>query len=320
MRFILLFIVSFLLANNLIITYPNLKKEYYKNQIINLTIKIITPKEMNITAFTNFKSKIDITNYKFTHIIDLSYKEQNNTKLFIVGDEIYKEINLSNLYTIKELPKIKNFCKILADNLEITNIIASKFNLKYNLLSFSIKGENANLEDFSIGLKDENLSLTFLNEATFLGLIDKDKTEISFYYFNLLNETFNKITIPINIKEETISTQTNIKPTENTLFTPINILTLFIIAFLTTIFLVYQRVWLIFPPLILTAILIYNNLPKGEIYLPYNTKVYILPTKNSTIFYITPVGKKVKILKKLKNYTKIEIDNKIGWVKNEDIR
>ena len=320
MKFILFFIVSFILANELIITYPNLKKEYYKNQIINLTIKVITPKEVNITAFTNFKSEISVTNNKFTHIINLSYKDQNNSKLFIVGDEIYKEIDLNKLYTTKELPKIENFCKVLANNLEITNIIASKFKLNYNLLSFSIKGENSNLKDFSIELKDEKLSLTSLNEATFLGLIDKDKTEISFYYFNLLSETFNKITIPINIKEETISTQTNINPTENTLFTPINVLTLFVIAFLIIIFLVYQKIWLIFPPLILATILIYNNLLKGEIYLSYNTKVYILPTKNSTLFYITPVGKKAKILKKLKNYTKIEIDNKIGWVKNEDIR
>ena len=320
MKFVFLFIASFLLANNLIITYPNLKKEYYKDQIINLTIKVITPKEVNITAFTDFKSEINVTNNKFTHIINLYYKPQNNSKLFIVGNEIYKEINLSSLYTLKELPKIENFCKVLANKVEITNIIASKFNSNYNLLSFSIKGENSNLKDFSIGLKDENLSLVSPDEATFLGLIDKNKKKISFYYFNLLNETFNKITIPVNIKEETISTQTNINPTQNTLFTPLNILTLAIIAFLIIIFLVYQKIYLIFLPLILAIILIYNNLPKGEIYLPYNTKIYILPTKNSTIFYITPVGKKAKILKKLNNYTKIEIDNKIGWVKNEDIR
>ncbi|HIQ50563.1 MAG TPA: hypothetical protein EYH54_01165 [Nautiliaceae bacterium] len=320
MKFILLFIASFLLANNLIITYPNLKKEYYKDQIINLTIKVITPKEVNITAFTDFKSEINVTNNKFTHIINLYYKPQNNSKLFIVGNEIYKEINLSSLYTLKELPKIENFCKVLANNLEITNIIASKFNSNYNLLSFSIKGENSNLKDFSIGLKDENLSLVSPDEATFLGLIDKNKTEISFYYFNLSNETFNKITLPINIKEETISTQTNINPTQGTLFTPINILILTIITFLIVLFLVYQKIWLIFFTLILTGILIYNNLPKGEVYLPYNTKIYILPTKNSTVFYITPVGKKAKILKKLNDYTKIEIDNKIGWVKNEDIR
>ena len=320
MRFILFFISSFLLANNLIITYPNLKKEYYKNQIINLSIKIITPKEVNITAFTNVKSEINITNNKFTHIIHLSYKDQNNSKLFIVGNEIYKEIDLKKLYKIKDLPKIENFCKVLADKLEVTNIIASKFNSKHNLLSFSIKGENANLKDFSIGLKDENLSLTSSNEATFLGLVNKNKTKLNFYYFNLLNETFNKVTIPINLKEETISTQTNINPTENTLFTPINLLTLAIIAFLIITFLIYQKIWLIFPSLILTTILIYNNLPKGEIYLPYNTKVYILPTKNSTLFYITPIAQKARILKTLKNYTKIEINNKIGWVKNEDIR
>jgi len=320
MKFFIIFIASFIFANSLIITYPNLKKEYYKDQIINLTIKVITPKEVKITAFTNFESEINISNNKFTHIINLSYKHKDNSKLFITGDGIYKKINLNKLYKIKELPKIENFCKVLANNLEITNIMASKFDTDYNLLSFSIRGKNANLKDFSIGLKDENLSITASNEATFLGLVDKNKTKISFYYFNLLNETFNKIIIPINIKEETISTQTNINPTDNSIFTPINILIITTTGFLIIVFLVYQKIWLLFPSLILIIILVYNNLPKGEVYLPYNTKIYILPTKNSTIFYVTKVGKKAKILKKLKNYLKIEIDNKIGWVKNEDIR
>jgi hypothetical protein len=176
------------------------------------------------------------------------------------------------------------------------------------------------LEDFSLKLKDENLTLNKKNSATYFALIKNTVKHYKFYYFNTNNDNFEKIEFPINIKEETISTQTDLNPEENTIFTPINILILSLIAFTLIIFLVYQKIWLLILPLLLSGFLIYNNFPKGEGYLNRGTKIYILPTKNSTVFYIAPVGTKVQILKKTSKYTKIKINNKIGWVKNEDIR
>jgi hypothetical protein len=140
-----------------------------------------------------------------------------------------------------------------------------------------------------------------------------------FYYYNTQCDNYEKIIVPINLKEETISTQTNLNPEDKTIFTPLNIFLLCIIALLLIIFLVYQKIWLIIPPLLLSIYLIYLNLPKGNAYLKRGAKVYILPTSHSTVFYISPIGTKVKILKKEKNYTKIRLNNKIGWVKNEDL-
>jgi hypothetical protein len=188
------------------------------------------------------------------------------------------------------------------------------------MVSFTINAKNANLKDFTLHLKDENLTLVSANKATYFGLVGKDKKKIIFYYFNTQNDNFQKISIPINIKEQTISTQTDLNPEENTIFTPVNILILSFIAFLIIVFLVYQKIWLLIPPILLSALLIYMNLPKGEAFLARGTKIYILPTINSTVFYIAPIGTKVEILKKEKHYTKVKINNKIGWVKNEDIK
>ncbi|ACM93700.1 conserved hypothetical protein [Nautilia profundicola AmH] len=322
MRYLIILIATLLFSADLIIQYPNLKKEYYENQIIDLNIKVITPKEMNLTVVPPLGSEINITKTSpFVYQINLKYKNDNEIKkMFILSKNLYKEIVLNNLYNTSKIEKIKDFCNVLAKDLKINNTISSKYDKKYNIISFTLIGKDANLKDFTLHLKDENLTVISPEKATYLGLVDNKQQKIKFYYFNTDNDNYQKIEIPINIKEETISTQTDLNPEENTLFTPINIFVLSIIAILTIIFLVYQKVWLLIPPLLLTGFLVYNNLPKGEAYLSRGTKIYILPTKNSTVFYQAPIGTKVKILKKSKHYTKIKIKNKIGWVKNEDIR
>lgn len=319
---IILLFTSFAFSSNLIIQYPNLKKEYYKNQIIDLNIKVITPNETNLTFIPPLGSELNITKENpFHYNINIKYKNDDNTKnFFIVGQNLYKEITLSDLYKTAPINKINGFCNVLAKKLDIKNLISSKYNDKYNMISFTLTGKDANLNDFTLGLKDENLTLISSKKATFFALIDKNKQKLKFYFFNTKNDNFQKIELPINIKEETISTQTNLNPEQSTIFTPINILILSGIALLTVIFLVYQKLWLIIFPIILTGFLIYQNLPKGEVYLNRGTKIYILPTKNSTVFYIAPVGTKVKILKKTAHYSKIEINKKTGWVKNEDIK
>jgi hypothetical protein len=322
MRYLILLIASLLFASDVIIQFPNLQKEYYENQIIDLKIKVITPKEMNLTFIPPLNSEINVTKENpFVYDVDVKYKNNDDIKkLFIVNNDFYKEITLNDLYKTSRIDKIPGFCNVLAKKLTVKNTISSKYDDKYNIVSFTLIGNDADLNDFTLHLKDENLTVISPEKATYLGLVEKNKKKIKFYYFNTQNDNYEKITIPVNIKEETISTQTDLNPEENTLFSPTNILILSVIAFLTIVFLVYQKVWLIFPPLLLSAFLIYINLPKGDAFLTRGTKIYILPTKNSTVFYVAPIGTKVKILKKLHNYTKIEFNNKIGWVKNEDIR
>jgi hypothetical protein len=322
MRYLILLIASLLFSSDLIIQYLNLKKEYYENQIISLKLKIITPQDINLTFIQPLESEINVTKpSKFIYIVNLKYRNNDEIKkFFIIGTNIYKEITLNNLYSSKSLQKVKNFCNVLADNFKITNAIASKYNDKYNMLSFTIETKNANLKDFSLNLKDENLTIISSNKATFFGLIKKNINNLTFYYFNTQTDNYEKITVPINLKEETISTQTDLNPEQDTLFTPTNILILSIIALLIIIFLVYQKILLIIFPLLLSIYLAYLNLPKGSAYLKRGTKVYILPTPQSTVFYIAPIDTNVDILKKEKKYTKIKLNNKIGWVKNEDLK
>ena len=66
--------------------------------------------------------------------------------------------------------------------------------------------------------------------------------------------------------------------------------------------------------MLLSIYLIIQLLPKGNVILKKGTKVQILPTKNSTVFYIVKKETNAKILNKKGNYIKIKINNKIGWI------
>jgi hypothetical protein len=64
--------------------------------------------------------------------------------------------------------------------------------------------------------------------------------------------------------------------------------------------------------------LIFFNLPKKEITLKSGKQIHILPFKQSTVFMTTEIPTKVTVLNRKGGYIKIEINNKIGWVKDDE--
>jgi uncharacterized pyridoxamine 5'-phosphate oxidase family protein len=66
------------------------------------------------------------------------------------------------------------------------------------------------------------------------------------------------------------------------------------------------------------AIVAYLFVPNTKILLEPDTKIYILPTKHSTIFNKLEQKELVEIINKKKNYLKVLFENKnIGWIKND---
>jgi hypothetical protein len=318
MRFLIILLPLFLFGE--ILKIDNLKKEYYQNQIVNLNGRIILQNDINITAIPSKGIELNLTKTNpYVYKIDIKFKADNNKhSIILIGPKFYKELNLNKLIKIKKLTHTpKNFSGVFAKSLEIVNPIASRYDSNKTILSFTIKCKNCNIEDFNLS-NEQNLTLISNSQATYYIMLPKNKKEFSFFYFDLNTSSFKRITIPITLTQQTISTQTNINPEENTFFTPVNILILSVIAFFLLIFLVYQKVWILFFPILLGGYLIYSFIPKGEIILPANTKVQILPTKNSTIIYITSKNETAKVLKREYNYIKVKIKNKIGWVKDEN--
>jgi uncharacterized protein YgiM (DUF1202 family) len=61
-------------------------------------------------------------------------------------------------------------------------------------------------------------------------------------------------------------------------------------------------------------------IPNSKVKVAKNTYIYILPTKNSTVFHITNKDHTVEILKKKAKFSKVLFENQaIGWIKNENL-
>ena len=318
MRFIFFFIPLLLFSSNLIIKYINLKPFYYKNQIVNLNMKVLSPYP-NLMFFSSSNIQLNIKQINpYIYEINTTFKADETNKtldIYTNNNNFTQILNLNNIIKIKPLPKIKYFSGIIANNLKILNPISLKDKNKI-ILSFSLKCNNCNIEDFNLTdfKTEQKLIIDSNKEASYYIVLPLTQKKLTFFYYNLKENRFKKIEIPIILKEHTISTQTNINPTENKFFTPLNILILILLALTLIIFLIFQQIWLLIFPIILTGLIIIQFIPKGEIILKPGTKVQILPTKNSTVFYVVKKTQKAQILNKVKNYVKIKIDNHIGWV------
>ncbi|WP_457564604.1 hypothetical protein [Caminibacter sp.] len=318
MKKIIIFLIPFFLFAE-IIKFNNLKNSYFENQIVNLNGRIVLQKEINLTAIPSENMEVNLTKINpYVYKINISFQANNNEhKLILIGKNFYNEIDLNKIIKIKKLNAPKNFSGIYAYNFKILNPIASKYDKNKNILSFTIKCNQCNLNDFNLS-SDQNLTLKNNTEATYYILLPKYQKKLDFYYFDLNTSSFKKVSIPVILKQHTISTQTNVNPEGSKFFTPINILILFLIAFGLIVFIVYQKIWILIFPLILSGFLIYQYVPKGKIVLAKNTKIQILPTPQSTVIYITPKKEKAEVLFKKDGYIKVKINNKIGWVKNEN--
>jgi len=312
------FLFNILFAS--IVKIENLRPIYYENQVTTFKIKVISNYKTKISIIAPKNTKYHIFNKNgYVHEINLTTTITNPMpKIIITGKKLYKKVNFKDLNIVKLNPP-KNFSGIIADELKISNVIAAKNDDNSVILSFDLSGKNINLKDFHLPY-EEKLTLRSDNLASYYVIIPKNKKNLKFSYFDTKENTFKQVTIPVILKGETISTQTNINPEDNSFFSPLNILLLSLIAFSLIIFLIYRKIFLLIFPLIFAGILIYPYLPKGEIIIPKNTNIYLLPTSQSTAFYITKQEKHTKVLKKVNGYYKVEINNKIGWVKEKDVK
>ena len=223
------------------------------------------------------------------------------------------------------LNPIKNFSNIVANSFKIADYRTTSFDQKHNIIVFIATATNTNLK--AIHFKNvykqgiESITDSYLDsKITYFLIVDKKMETFSFSYFNLLKNKFEIINIPIVVDDDSVVTQSDLKPKDqsrNKLKATIALA----IALVITIFSLYRRkvIYIIFFVIPLSYF-IWLNIPSQEICIKKGTKIHLLPVSNGTIFETT--NNRYFLLKegKVKNFTKVRLYNDmIGWVKDEDI-
>ncbi len=334
-------------AKSIFLSYENTPKRVYVNEIFKVDIKAIV-------AFENIKDisyslmagdEYEILNPKTSfkplnenkYLLTLYFKLKSpssifpNIKITATDNSGYKESSILDTFNpkISTIKKSADFCGVLADSLKVLNYKTTRFDEKSYMFVMKISSKKGNLEDFHIGWvnrdKIEETQGDFLNKSiVYIAFIPQDTKQFHFKYFNLAKRQFESFSFNVVLEKEELSTQIDLNPKASRF----DIYKDAFLGFIAFIFLVmfvlkrkkgYSYIYLVVA-VVITAYIIYDQLPFSDVNIKKNTQIKILPTENSTVFFTTDRDLSVKVLNKRKEYLKVLLpNNKIGWVKNEDV-
>ncbi|OIP56431.1 MAG: hypothetical protein AUK54_02040 [Helicobacteraceae bacterium CG2_30_36_10] len=230
-----------------------------------------------------------------------------------------KELNVVTLN-----PK-KDFSNIIADSFELLEYKTTSYDKKHNIVLFVVAAKNCDIKSFHLngvykqGAESQTESI-FESKLTYYAVIDKEIQNFSFSYFNSKKNRFDMINIPIIVDDDSVTTQSDLKPTDQSK----ELLKMTIAAgvgILGFVFILFRRkyIYLVFVviPLIYIA---YIGMPQKDVCIKQGADIYLLPVYNGTIFETTEAEIYLQKEGNIKGFVKVKLQNeKIGWVKNEDI-
>ena len=326
-----------LAASTILAKWHTLPSEVFKGQIFPATIQFLSPSPdpthitFSMENGQNIKLVFDDT--PLTHD-DLYYYKTFYFKMLDstarLPDILIQIDGLSSTLPGKELQATplkapQDFCNVLAKRLQLLKHEEVQYNANYNLVVMKLSSLLGNIEDFHLPwakkeeIKELNLSFPRAT-AIYYAIIPATLSQLAFSYFDTDAREFRTLRFDIHVKDETVSTQSDIKPTEDK-YHLVKLITLGLLGATLLLVGIFKRSFLAFLMGVGMAVYVgYMLVPLQKICVKKNSRIYILPTRNSTAFEVLPESRIFLKLNEVDGYAKIKLSNdKIGWVKNEDI-
>ena len=256
---------------------------------------------------------------------NISVDESNITDVNISKD-IYEPTKiLGEKLNVIELNPRKDFSNIIADSFELEEYKTTNFDNRHNIVVFVATAKNANL----LALNFQNVYKQGIEsqpegyenpKIIYFIVIDKRLENFTFSYFNLKKNRFENLNIPIVVDDDSVATQSDLRPTDQSH----NTIKMYIaigIAFIGFVLILIRRkyVYLIFIFLPLGYVA-YLAIPQEDICIKQGASIYLLPVRNSTTFEVTTSRLYLPKEGSVAKFVKVKLPNdKIGWIKNEDV-
>jgi hypothetical protein len=339
---LLLLFLAPLFANKVIyLSYSDAPKRVIKGEIFTVTIKSLSTVEdaQEIQYDFSKTSGVEILNdtpnreKKGKYFYDTFYllATSNSARIpdvqaSLVGDGDFEPSFLSGSeLNVISLNPPKNFSQIIADSFELAEYKTTSYDHNHNIIVFVAQANNSAIEKmkfdavFKQGIESVRKSYTS-SKITYFVVVDKKLENFSFSYFNLKKNKFLTISIPIIVDEDRVTTQSDLKPQDQSHDT-IKIIAALIVAGILALFILWRGKYgylvLLLLPL---AYIAYMYKPTQKVCVNAGAKIYLLPVYNGTIFETTSEQSHLIQDGNVGDFTKVELANEqIGWVKNEDI-
>ena len=328
-------------AQSIFLSFLNAPKKIYLSQRVVIKIKaVVTNKNVTFLKTTFLKAKdVQIlnksTSWKKTS--QNSYEISYIIKFFSTAGKLpdfkvttYADGRVMSNETISSYePKIialredKEFSLVLSKDFTLQSHNEKKYDEKSNIVVLELNASEANLEDFHIpyAIKDGiyDIKQYGVNQSIYyFAIIPNDIKIFKFKYFDLVSNKYHIVTFPILLQDSSISTQTDLNP-QKSRFALYKAIALIVLAFVIFLFYMKTRaLYLLVLTFSVLAFVLYKQIPISKVTLDKGVNLRILPTENSTIFYVTQEKIEADMLLKKDGYIKLLLPNKkIGWI-NED--
>ena len=343
-KLLLLFVLFFssLYANKVIyLNYEKTPQRVIQGEIFPITLKALsTVREFDDIhyEFSNLSGLKVLTETplrveKGKYFYDTFYLEStdNEAKLpdinaTLVASQEYNATYISgkklNIITLN--PK-KNFSNVIAKDFELLKYKTTTFDTEHNIIVFVASAKQSDLSKmhFENVYKQgvESLSNDYnISRITYYLIVDKQKELFSFSYFNLDKNSFVDITIPIVVVDDSVTTQSDLKP-KNQSKERVKMSIAAFIAVMAFILMVWRRKYIYTIFIIIPLLYIfYFAFPQQEVCVKKDAAIRILPVENGIVFETTKRDTTLVKEGAVQNFIKVQLKNeRIGWVRDEDI-
>ncbi len=333
------------ISKNLYLSYDQVPEQIYKNQQFEITLKAIITTPLWDRIDTNFN--IQDANFKlydkspgWKWVEDNTYYNKYYLKANNKVDElpqitisIYNEdfelleqaITPKKKINYKDILGDDKYSNVVASNLRVVSSSTKQYNNQTLMSVIELEGTKSNLEDFYLKAFEQQGTQTFEDKADkqkliYYIMVPIYKNKIDFNYYNFTKKRFENLEIAIVLEEDLVSTQTDLNPGSSSLLVYKQIAILGLLLVLLIVYYFKRLKVVLLGIVVLIVVFGFTFIPNSTATLKARSNVYILPTKNSTLFEITTRKKKVEVLTQKDEYIKILLPNKtIGWVKEDDI-
>jgi len=325
------------------LSYKELPSRVLKGEIFTVTIKALsTVKDFTdiiyklsdsygLSLLSDFPSRDMDSKYYYETFYFLA--TSNNARLPNIeatllnyNDDQFKTTTLKGekLNVVSLNPK-KDFSNIVANTFELIEYKTTSYDEKHNIVIFTAQATNCDIKSFKfknvVKQGAENIIESYFDSRiTYYAVIDKDIEKFSFSYFNLEKNRFINVDIPIIVNDDSVTTQSDLKP-KNQSHEILKMKIVAAVTFILFIIILWRKkyIYLIFMT-IPVAYIAYIAIPSTDVCIKRDSKIQLLPVSNGTIFEVTPNIYYLQKEGEAKGYVKVKLqNNKIGWVKNEDI-
>jgi hypothetical protein len=285
---------------NLVLINSDAKWQWFSDNIFYNTFYIKALKESAILP------KINVNLIKNDNIIDVETLQSATTNIIKLNGDKY-------------------FSSVIAKTLHVNKYKTTQFDEENYIIVLDIEAEYSNLGDFKLdwvkrdGIDSTQENLPFF-KIFYYAIIPNYQKHFIFTYFNTENDDFEKITLPVILDDDTVSTQIDLNPKKSGLEFYKNVSYL-VLGFIFLYFFIRRRkmIYLVLIFFII-GLFLYEKAPINSVKVATKTKIKILPTENSTIFYTLDRPMYAEKLAKKGDYIKILLPNgKIGWIKETNV-